>query len=51
MTLGLVTIGENQPEKFLHLVFGNGVYEVNGAHPPPGQGRVNFANIAKAAAM
>ena len=50
MNLGsLVTIGENQPEKFLHLVFENGVYEVNGAHPIPGQGRVNFANIAKAA--
>ena len=50
MNLGsLVTIGENQPEKFLHLVFENGVYEVNGAHPIPGQGRVNFASIAKAA--
>ena len=50
MNLGsLVTIGENQPEKFLHLVFENGVYEVNGVHPIPGQGRVNFASIAKAA--
>ena len=50
MNLGsLVTIAEVQPEKFLHLVFENGVYEVNGDHPIPGQGRVNFASIAKSA--
>ena len=50
MNLGsLVTIGEIHPNKFLHLVFENGVYEVNGDHPIPGQGRVNFAGIAKSA--
>ena len=50
MNLGsLVTIGEVHPENFLHLVFENGVYEVNGYHPIPGQGRVDFAVMAKAA--
>ena len=50
MNLGsLVTIGEIQPAQFLHLVFENGVYEVNGDHPIPGQGRVDFASIAKSA--
>ena len=39
MNLGsLVTIGNVQPRKFVHLVFENGVYEVNGAHPIPGAG-------------
>ena len=50
MNLGsLVTIGNVQPGKFLHLVFENGVYEVNGAHPIPGAGNVDFAGMAKAA--
>ena len=50
MNLGsLVTIGEIHPKKFLHLVFENGVYEVNGDHPIPGQGNVNFASMAKSA--
>ena len=50
MNLGsLVTIGETHPEKFLHLVFENGVYEVNGNHPIPGQGSVNFAGLARSA--
>ena len=50
MNLGsLVTIGEIHPKKFLHLVFENGVYEVNGDHPIPGQGNVNFAGMAKSA--
>ena len=50
MNLGsLVTIGDVRPEKFLHLVFENGVYEVNGNHPIPGQGNVNFAGMAKSA--
>ena len=50
MNLGsLVTIGETHPEKFLHLVFENGVYEVNGNHPIPGQSSVNFAGLAKSA--
>lgn len=50
MNLGsLVTIGNVQPKQFLHLVFENGVYEVNGAHPIPGAGNVDFAGMAKAA--
>ena len=50
MNLGsLVTIGEFHPKKFLHLVFENGVYEVNGDHPIPGQGNVNFASMAMSA--
>ena len=50
MNLGsLVTIGETHPKKFLHLVFENGVYEVNGNHPIPGQSSVNFAGLAKSA--
>ena len=37
MNLGsLVTISNIRPKHFLHLVFENGVYEVNGAHPIPG---------------
>ena len=30
-------------------MFENGVYEVNGDHPIPGQGNVNFASMAKSA--
>lgn len=50
MNLGsLVTISNIRPKHFLHLVFENGVYEVNGAHPIPGTGTVDFAEMAKAA--
>lgn len=50
MNLGsLVTISNIRPKHFLHLVFENGVYEVNGAHPIPGTGTVDFAKMAKAA--
>jgi sulfopyruvate decarboxylase subunit beta len=50
MNLGsLVTIATVKPKHFLHIVFENGVYEVNGAHPIPGSGNVDFANMAKAA--
>ncbi len=49
MNLGsLITIGHNKPINFFHFVFVNGVYEVNGNHPVPGQGTVDFAAIAKA---
>jgi len=49
MNLGsLITIGHNKPTNFFHFVFVNGVYEVNGNHPVPGQGIVDFAAIAKA---
>ena len=50
MNLGsLVTIANLRPKHFLHLVFENGVYEVNGGHPIPGAGQVAFAPMAKAA--
>ena len=50
MNLGsLVTIATVRPQHFLHLVFENGVYEVNGAHPTPGIGHVDFAAMAIAA--
>jgi phosphonopyruvate decarboxylase len=50
MNLGsLVTIGQAAPENLHHFVFVNGVYEVNGDHPIPGQGRVDFAEIARGA--
>ena len=50
MNLGsLVTISNVRPKHFLHLVFENGVYEVNGAHPTPGAGIVDFVSMAKAA--
>jgi len=50
MNLGsLITIGNSSPDNLIHFVFVNGVYEVNGNHPVPGQGTVDFAGIAKAA--
>jgi thiamine pyrophosphate-dependent acetolactate synthase large subunit-like protein len=50
MNLGsLVTIANVRPKHFLHLVFENGVYEVNGAHPIPGTGTIDFVGMAKAA--
>ena len=50
MNLGsLVTIATVRPQHFLHLVFENGVYEVNGEHPTPGAGQVDFAAMAIAA--
>ena len=50
MNLGsLVTIATVRPQHFLHLVFENGVYEVNGAHPTPGTGYMDFAAMAIAA--
>ena len=50
MNLGsLVTIANVRPQHFLHIVFENGVYEVNGQHPTPGAGHVKFAAMAKAA--
>ena len=49
MNLGsLVTVASVSPKMFLHIVFENGVYEVNGGHPIPGAGEVNFAGIALA---
>lgn len=50
MNLGsLVTIAQAAPKNLHHFVFVNGVYEVNGAHPIPGQGKVDFAAVARGA--
>ena len=50
MNLGcLVTIAEEGPTNFIHFVCQNGTYEANGGHPIPGQNRVDFAAMAKAA--
>lgn len=50
MNLGsLVTVAEARPANFVHIVFENGTYEANGAHPIPGAGRVSFAGLARAA--
>lgn len=45
----LVTIAEARPANLVHFVAENGCYEANGSHPIPGQGRVSFAGLARAA--
>lgn len=48
MNLGtLVTSADLGLSNFYHFVFVNGVYEVNGAHPTPGAGRVDFSGLAR----
>ncbi len=47
----LVTIADAAPKNLIHFVCENGTYEVNGAHPIPGQGRVSFAAFARAAGI
>lgn len=50
MNLGsLVTIANVAPKNLYHFVCENGVYEVNGKHPIPGQGKISFAGFARAA--
>ena len=50
MNLGsLVTVANAAATNFHHFVFENGIYEVNGAHPIPAQGQVDFAGLARAA--
>ena len=50
MNLGsLVTIAEAAPPNLVHFVVENGCYEANGSHPIPGQNRVDFAGLARAA--
>jgi phosphonopyruvate decarboxylase len=50
MNLGsLITIADMAPANLVHFVFENGCYEVNGAHPLPGTGRVDFCGFARAA--
>ena len=50
MNLGsLVTIAEAAPGNFVHCVFHNASYAVNGGHPIPGAGKTDFAGLAEAA--
>jgi phosphonopyruvate decarboxylase len=50
MNLGsLVTIANAAPKNFVHCVCENGTYETNGAVSIPGQGRVSFTGLARAA--
>lgn len=50
MNLGaLVTVAGAGCANLHHFVFANGTYEVNGAHPLPGAGPVDFAAMARAA--
>jgi phosphonopyruvate decarboxylase len=50
MNLGsLVTIANAAPPNLIHMVCQNGTYEANGGHPIPGQGVVDFADLARAA--
>ena len=50
MNLGaLASVADAAPGNFLHFVFANGTYEVNGSHPIPAAGRISFAAMARAA--
>ena len=50
MNLGtLVTIANIAPKNFIHFVCHNGTYEANGAHPIPGNEKLDFSGIAQAA--
>ncbi len=50
MNLGsLATIAEAAPVNFFHFVFANGIYEVNGSHPVPAVGKLDFSALALAA--
>jgi hypothetical protein len=52
MNLGcLVTIAEQAPPNYSLIVFNNGVYEVTGAQPIAGRGRLNFVALARAAGV
>lgn len=50
MNLGsLITIGSCAPENLWHFVLNNGIYEVNGDFPIPGELETDFSSIATAA--
>ena len=50
MNLGaLVTVGAVAPKNLVHFLCENGSYQVNGEHPLPGAGQVDFAAMARAA--
>ena len=50
MNLGtLTTISEKAPPNLYHFVFENGVYAVTGGQPIPGEGKINFREMAQGA--
>jgi thiamine pyrophosphate-dependent acetolactate synthase large subunit-like protein len=50
MNLGsLVTIAGVAPKNFVHFLFQNNCYEVNGKHPIPDADHISFAGLARAA--
>ena len=50
MNLGaLVTVANVAPENLIHFVLHNRTYEVNGGHPIPGAGHLDFAGMARSA--
>ena len=52
MNLGsLVTIAGRQPANLVHFVFDDGAYVTTGGQPVPGDGRHDFAAIAKGAGI
>lgn len=50
MNLGtLVTIANMSPSNFVCFIFENSVYQTTGGHPIPGEGKISFTGLAKAA--
>src|SRR5207249_2365465 len=50
MNLGtLVTIANAKPKNLVHCVFENGIYEVTGGQPVPGEGTLRLATLARGA--
>ena len=45
----LTTIANAAPKNLVHFVVENGIYEANGGHPTPAQGKTDFAGMAVAA--
>ena len=50
MNLGsLVTIANAKPRNLVHCVFENGIYEITGGQPVPGEGTFDLATLARGA--
>jgi phosphonopyruvate decarboxylase len=50
MNLGtLVTIANAKPKNLVHCAFENGIYEITGGQPVPGEGTFNLATMARGA--
>ncbi|MFN8521499.1 MAG: thiamine pyrophosphate-dependent enzyme [Chloroflexota bacterium] len=52
MNLGsLVTIANAGPRNLVHFVFENGVYEITGSQPIPGEGKFDLVGLARSAGI